>query len=425
MNRRVVRGGAAVLMVAGLAVLGASPASARAPTVSITAPAAGQTVADGTPRISGQATMQNGIIDDVTLTLSSADGNAVPAPNRIAGESRDTVAFTWSPSLPANGRYTVTVRANGTDRPADFNGQEAAQATRDFSVEAPPSTPRNVKAVVEDTREVTVSWSENTEPDLLFYQVQRAVGDGEWSVAGETKTTKYRDERTSQSGGTYKYRVVAVRKGAKADSGVTSQPSSAATVTVPDPPPPPTTTTQPGQTPGEGGTTTSTVPGDGPDGGSAGGSGGSGGGGSGSGSSGSGSAGSSSPGPVITRSGKVDLSGFALLDQTKAPPQKATEAPDPGFNEELPFGERPAGTEESASGPDQSASRIPIDDKSDRRQLFTFVAAGFLAIVLLMHMMWLKGEVDRPALEALQPEPVRPRQPGRLKAAGREGNQTS
>ncbi|HUQ39726.1 MAG TPA: Ig-like domain-containing protein [Acidimicrobiales bacterium] len=394
--------------------------------MSITAPAAGQTVSDSSPRIAGQATMQNGIIDDVTLSLSSAEGNPVPPATRIAGENRDTVAFTWSPSLAANGRYTVTVRATGTDKPADFNGQEAASTTRDFSVEAPPATPRNVKATVEDSREVVVTWSENTEPDLLFYQVQRAVGDGEWSVAGETKTTRYRDDRTAQAGGTYRYRVVAVRKGARADSGVTSQPSAAATATVPDPPPPPTTTTQPGQAPPEGGgTTSSTVPGDGPDGGSAGGSsGGSSGGTSGSGTgsgSGSGSAGSSSPGPVITKSGKVDLSGFALLDQTKAPTQKATEAPDPGFDEELPFGERPADGDESASGEDGAAeSRIPIEDASDRRQLFTFVAAGFLAIVLLMHMMWLKGEVDRPALEALPPEPVRPRQPGRLKAAGRD-----
>jgi hypothetical protein len=403
-------------------LLGA-PARAAAPSVAITTPSNGQTLKDGTPTIQGSASMERGVINDVTVTISSdGGGDPVPPPYRLAGDDRASVTFSWTPSISHNGRYEVVARATGEDRPVDTNGEEVATSTRSFAVEAPPSTPRGVKASVnENTRVVTVKWTPNGEPDMIGYQVQRAVGESsDWAVAGESRDTSYEDKSTADAGGTYKYRVVAVREGAAEGSGVTSNPSSSSEVVVPAAPPPTTAVENPGNG-GDGGgnngggdgggsgTTTSTVPGDSPDpdGSNTGGGGG----------TTTTSRPSSSQGPVIQKAGKVDLSGFNLLDQTKVPQAQSTPGPDEGFSEQLPFGARPTPDDEEGEG-GIAAGRIPLtDDESDRRVMLTFLAAGLLATVLLMHVLWIKGEVDRPVLEPLPPE--RPKEPGRLKAPGR------
>ncbi len=383
-----------------LFALWAVPAQAAAPSVRIAAPAAGAVVADSTPNITGDAQMSDGVIVEVTASLSSDSGRPVPPAHRVGGDGRSSVAFAWTPSLPWNGTYTVTLRATGEDRPFETNGQESAEATRSFAVEAPPAKPRELTVRTDpDSRDVDVAWRKNTEPDILGYQVQRSFDGGEWLVAGETEEPFYRDMSTSQRGGSYRYRVVAIRSGASRDAGVASAPSEPATTTVPKPPASEAPSGGSGGGSGSGSGSTDEGPsGDGSQtGGASPGSGGSGSGSSGS----SGGSGSSPSGPTISRSGRIDLSGFgSLLDQTRAP--EATEIPefDPGFSESLPFESQ---TIREIDGSQELA--VPeggfSDAGSNQAELLKFFAAGLLVTVILMHVLWLRGEVERVPVEVV------------------------
>ena len=369
-----------------------APAQAAAPSVRISSPAAGALTTDSTPNVSGDAQMSDGVVIDVTASLTSDSGRPVPPAHRVSGDGRSSVAFAWTPSLPWNGNYTLTLRATGEDRPVDTNGQESAETTRSFSVEAAPAKPRDLTVRTDsDSRDVDLAWKQNTEPDLLGYQVQRSFDGGEWLVAGESEEAAFRDMSTADRGGTYRYRVVAIRAGASRDAGVASAPSEPATTTVPKPPAKETTSG------GSGGSGSgSSDPGPSGDGGqTGGGSSGSGG----SGSSGSGSGGSGPSGPTISRSGRVDLSGFgSILDQTRAPDATATPEFDPGFSETLPFQSQ---TLDESDGTQELA--VPqggfTDAGSNQAELLKFFAAGLLVTVILMHVLWLRGEVERVPVE--------------------------
>jgi hypothetical protein len=373
-----------------LLALWVAPVQAAAPSVRISSPAAGATTNDSTPNVSGDAQMSNGVVIEVTASLTSEGGRPVPPAHRVSGDGRSSVAFAWTPSLPWNGNYTLTLRATGEDRPVDTNGQESAETTRSFSVEAPPAKPRDVTVRTDpDSRDVDVAWRKNTEPDLIGYQVQRSYDGGEWLVAGESKETDFRDMSTSERGGTYRYRVVAIRAGASRDAGVASVPSEPATTTVPKPPAKETTSGGGGSgSSGSGsGSTDQSPSGDGSQTGGA--------------SPGSGSGGSGPSGPTISRSGRVDLSGFgSLLDQTRAPDATPIPEFDPGFSDTLPFQSQTLnesdGTQELAV-PEGGFS----DAGSNQADLLKFFAAGLLVTVVLMHVLWLRGEVERVPVQVI------------------------
>jgi len=384
MRRGFAAAAAGVLMGLGLWV---QPVSAAAPSVRINTPAENETLGDSTPNVSGDAQMPDGEIIEIIASISSAEGHPVPSAHRIAGDSRPSVAFSWTPSLPYNGPYTLNVQASGEDQPVDSNGRETSTASRSFAIEASPAIPKDVAVRADpDSREVDVTWKVNPEPDILGYQVQRSVDESEWSVAGESKENFFRDTQSANDGGLYSYRVVAIRSGAAADSGVASPPSQAASTTVPNPPG--------GSTGSSGGG--SGDPDTGPSGdGSSSGSGGT----SGSGSSGGTSTRPSSP--TISRAGRVDLSGFgSLLDQTVAPQVQPLPESDAGFSEDLPFQPR---TIIESDG--QTEIAVPDggfqDSGSNQADMLRFFAAGLLVTVILMHVLWLRGEVERVPLEAV------------------------
>lgn len=381
---------AAVALVA-LAVW-VQPASAASPSVRIDTPGNQETLGDSTPTITGGATMSDGEILEIVASLSSPDGHPVPAAHRVTGDGRSSVSFSWTPSLPHNGHYTINVRASGEDQPFDTNGAEASETSRTFAIEASPATPKEVAVRADpDSREVDVTWRKNPEPDLLGYQIQRSVDESEWSVAGESEENFFRDTSTAEDGGLYSYRVVAIRKGASADSGVASPPSEAASTTVPNPPG--------GSSNDSGGGSDGDNDSTG-DGGPSGDGSGSGSGTGGSGGTGGGTSGGARP-PTISRSGRVDLSGFgSLLDRTVAPQVQPAPEPDPGFSEQLPF--QPRTITEPADGeialPDDGGI---TDSGSDQAELLRFFAAGLLVTVILMHVLWLRGEVEKVPLEPI------------------------
>lgn len=382
-GRRFAAAGAGVLIALSV---WAQPVSAAAPSIRINTPAERETLGDSTPNVSGDVQMPDGRILEVTASISSADGHPVPAAHRIAGDGRTSVAFSWTPSLPYNGSYLLNVRASGEDEPVDTNGKETSEANRAFAIEASPSIPKEVAVRADpDSREVDVTWKKNPEPDMIGYQVQRSKDEGEWSVAGETPENFFRDTESASDGGLYTYRVVAIRRGATADSGVASPPSQEKATTVPNPPG--GSNDSPGDQPGE--------PDTGPSGDGSPGSGTSGG------SSGSGSGSGGPRSPTISRAGRVELSGFgSLLDQTRAPEVQPLPEPDAGFSEDLPFQPRTILEQEEIG-------QMPVpeggfqDPSSNQADMLRFFAAGLLVTVILMHVLWLRGEVEKVPLEAV------------------------
>jgi hypothetical protein len=317
--------------------------------------------------------------------------------------------------LALNGSYTTRAVAQGKANSLPTTATETgASDPVTFTVAAKPSPPTGLVASVDAKRVTHLTWAANREADLIGYQVQRAPGrapkDTDWNAVGNTKDTLFDDNGTTAAGGDYSYRVVAVRAGATPSEGVASDPSNVQSVTVASPP---TTTTAPGSKPGSSGSGTGSGTGAGA--GSGTGAGTTGAGSGTAASAGSGSAGGSKP--RLASSGSVDLSNFAaLLDQSRqsglqaggAPRPAGSgdpgEGPDSGFNQALPFkkGANGSGGDEPAVG---DSGALGVLTEHGGRAPVTFIAASLLVTVVLMHLQWLKREVDRVplALPAVAP----------------------
>jgi hypothetical protein len=402
----------------------AAPAAyAAAPTVQLQSPAANATYTSSVVRVAGTASMPSGsLVGNIHMEVLSLNGHGAQAVDVPTSGSRSQ-SFSWpgggNVTLPYNGTYQARATAQGSDGPVDTNGVETGSSPLvTFAVAAKPAPPTGLAATVDQSRVANLTWDANHEPDLIGYQVQRAKGSApkgtDWAAVGNTTGTTYQDTGSASSGGTYGYRVVAVRNGATSDQGVASDPSAAQSVTVASPP---TTTSSPrgsGSGSGAGG---SAAPGGSQA--SSGSSGSTGSGASGTGSSGSGGSGGSTS-PRIATGGTVDLSGFAaLLDQQRNAAQAAAavsgkplagegEGPDTGFEQSLPFKKKGSGggSDEAAVGQDGTA--LGATSEQGTRAPIAFVAASLLATVVLMHLLWLKREVDRVPLPALVPVEEKP-----------------
>jgi hypothetical protein len=387
MTRRALGGLGAALVVA-LVLVGMLPGPALAnqrPAVTISTPADGATVTTSTVAINGQASMNGGRIDGVTVTIASPDGHPVPAPQSFGGNNSSSLSFPWSPQLTWNGTYTVKADASGTETPVDFNGQEFNSDVNTFKVEAPPATPTGVKATVDQAkRTVTISWAANGEPDIIGYGVYRKEGS-DFVPRKSLTATSYTDEIGSLPAGTYQYQVYAARPNADGSQAVVSAPATTAGKVTTSPPPPPTSTTTPAGSSGgsgAGGTTNTTA-----------------------------ASSTGSTKPNLASHGKVDLSGFtALLPNGggKLPASRQTPAPDPGFNETLPFQADGGASPKASSGNGDSiealgGQRLASSSGDDRNSSLVFLAAGLLVTVLLMHALWLRDEVNREPLPAVAP----------------------
>lgn len=398
--RAILGAGMAVAVVFGMA----SPAQAHPTGLDITSPVGAQDQSPGTvdARITpGHSTLTSARVRVVQV------GSEPPRPDLVVtGAPSSSMRFPVS--LPFNGAYRATVTVTFEDRgPLGVVIDEGStEDVEDFTVNAPPVNPTGVKTVVDAaSRAVTVSWAANTEPDMLFYVVQRAKGGStDFAQVGGAishPTTQFVDTTTAEAGGEYRYQVVAVRQSAVKDEGISSDPSvlsADSTATVPDPPVPPTTAAGagPGTTVAAGAAgTASTLP-------------------------------ANSPG-ALTTSGKVDLNGFTnVQSQSQRRTPRTIPPPDTGFQGTLPFAAQPDQEEgeveeggelaELAADSPQFRELGEGDEAADRQRTMAFFAAGLLATVLLMHVLWVKSEVKRVPLEALAPE-------GPLPLANRPGSQ--
>jgi hypothetical protein len=380
-TRRALGGfGATVLVALALVGFVPQPALARTPSVAITSPANGAVLTQPVG-IAGQASMQNGRVDWVQISIESLQGHPVPATNTVPGnDNQAPLGFTWTPPLAYNGNYKVTALAQGTDN-IDFNGPEVTSVAHAFTLNVAPAAPSGVKATVNQTkRTITISWAANPEPDLTGYGVYREDGENllERKIATPEQTS-FTDDIGSLPAGTYRYHVYAARPTASGDGFIPSAPTKTSGKITSAPPPPPTTTTVRGSA---GATTSTTASGTKP--------------------------------PALATRGKADLSGFASLlpsGSARLPAAQSTPAPDGGFDEDLPFnGQAPPGTaDEPAIEDDEqalAAERLASSNEDEPTTL-RFMAAGLLVTVVLMHLLWLRDQVNREPVPAVAPvEPL-------------------
>jgi len=391
--------------------LGAAPATAGDAGSSFASPPAG-TVTTATPGVSGDAHIDGGCLKGIDLVVNGPSGFS-QANTHFDGSGGKDQHFDWNPSptFSYNGAYraVATVHFDPTiSCGVVLGGDTTFTVPREFSVAVLPAKPSITTSSVDRDRQVTVSWTRNTEPDLIGYAVYRIAKSGsgcqgpgasDAPVGGGPPATTFTDPfGTTAPGGVFCYTVKIVRRGATPTEGVYVF-SDPVTVTVPAPPPPPTQPTVPGATtvPGAGGTPapggTPGAPGAPP------------------------GAKPGTGGPALAQSGKVDLSNFAKdLNNARrvAPnlPGPLEIAPAPGgpdvFKPNLPFGS--AGADQTEDGPvtgpgSASASRrLHQSDNSAKVRTAGTFAGGLVATVVLGHLLVLRREIDRPAaLEVAEP----------------------
>ncbi|GAC1307865.1 MAG: hypothetical protein NVSMB16_04150 [Acidimicrobiales bacterium] len=250
-----------------VAPLSAAAAADAPTTVTFTSPATdGMTVT--TPvTLSGTVGRPQGIVDSVDITVRWTDTvNRPPAPHPAQQATMVPATrspnYTWSftPDPAANGRYSVTVVA--TTHSSSSTTQSQTTASRSFFLDVKPAVPANVKTTADPRpRTAHVTWSANTEPDLIGYAVMRAgpkPTDTAKVVGGvDVPQTDFTDTDVAvQPVGTYRYSVVAVRQNADGTKPDLSDPSPETTATFDTPPkaspPPPPPTTQPPLPPPQG-----------------------------------------------------------------------------------------------------------------------------------------------------------------------------
>lgn len=383
MTRRALGGlGSAVVLAVALLGFMPAPASAAAPVISWTSPGASVV---GTVTVSGTVQKDDGRVESVNVSVSAADpGHPVPGNQTWPGDSA-SLGFSRQFTLPYNGYYTVTAEAVARRWPYAVNGPEQATSSRAFRVDTPPVTPASVKAVANQTRRtITLSWAPNQEPDLIGYGVYRKFADGsldDGTFLTRDRTT-YTHELGSEPAGTYQYQVLAARTDADGEPLASDPAQGSAKITSA---PPTTTTTKPtsggGTGTGTGGATTTTK------------------------------AAATGGSPALATRGKADLSGFAALlpsGSTRLPAaaRSATPEPDGSFEQDLPFGARAEGESGSAGDDAQNAlgeESLASSSGDDRPTSLLFMASGLLVTVVLMHLLWLRDEVNREPLPAIEP----------------------
>lgn len=389
-QRVAVLVGAGALSVATL-VAGTAPAGAAPPTVRITQPASDVVFDRATIIVGGSAEQGNGVVvnDIVYRAWLDPDADPLIELRRPIDRAARTVSFAAPLVLERNGDWTITVTATGEDEPVDIGGPEDGTATVEHVlVEAPPAAPTGLQMTIESSAsEASVSWEPNREPDLLRYEVERQTSTNAWeplaTVEAGAPTVAFDESPSRNKAGEHAYRVTAVRPGAISTRPVMRSGPAAVSLN-------PAT-----------GTTSTTTPAPA-------------GGGSGPAESGGNSPGGSSGSngsPASSSGGGTALSALdrLLLARGKTTASTRGQPPDPGFQPTLPFTAGPPDVDEAVAedGPREQAageSSTISEDGPDQTRSLAFFAGGLLATVLLMHSLWIRGEVAR--AERLEPLPA-------------------
>lgn len=326
-----------------------------------------------------------------------------------------------------NGEYRVKITATNAGRGLLAPRIEAHSGERTVFVNNPATAPRNVRlSFSEVSRQVTVRWDANPEPDIVRYVVQERHASEPWKTVGEAPANATSFVRRLSDPGSYRYQVAAQRSDGSNNgtlqsswSGPTSEPKE---VVVPDPrkPAATTTTTGPSEQAGPGpapdqpaGPGAPDVPPGDPSVAA----------GQAEGGEGQGPGGErpaeGSPPPPRASGGllftpiqtgapgsvqsKESFSG-KLVAPPAAPPRKTVEEPeeDTGFDVALPYPKQ--GGQPKDQGPDGFVgvlTRLPdtLSDQ-DRRPLVIPLAAGLLLFVFAMHALYLSRRAEERMVQA-------------------------
>ena len=163
----------------------------------------------------------------------------------------DTTAYPNDGGQAQNRSYIVRITTQGASQSDAFSDGRAPgphSEDRDVIVSNPVSAPRDVRlSFVDNTKQATVRWQPNPEPDIVSYVVQERVGDGAWKSVGQAGGRVTTFTRTLSAPGTYRYQVAALRAGGSGNDTVQSawagpgaEPKQ---IVVAEPPRPETTTT--------------------------------------------------------------------------------------------------------------------------------------------------------------------------------------
>ena len=294
----------------------------------------------------------------VELTVRPLNGSGPPITLRKeippqSGATCQAVTFE-NVELPTNGPYeAVVITSDALDQDPILTGECRGATDRPgtFFMGVRPTAPTAVKAdVTQPLQAATISWNRAPERDVLRYRVLRAKGpDGKFDPIGETAATRTSfTDPSSATGGEFTYRIVAIRRGSGKPGqpefleSEPSAPSQKVTVAPPAPPPAPT-------------------------------------------------------------------AGTARRSTRPSPPSRPRYITpgETGFSETLPFAGGPELAEESGevAGDSGQVEELGANEaRSDSPRSLALLAAGLLATVLAMHLLWVKAEVDREPLEVLRPE---------------------
>jgi hypothetical protein len=155
----------------------------------------------------------------------------------------DTTAYPNDAGAAQNRPYVVRISANG-------QGPTPHSSDRAVVVSNPVSAPRDVRlAFSEPTKQATIRWAPNPEPDITSYVVQERIGDGPWKSVGQAGGQVTTFTRTLSAPGTYRYQVAALRAAGSGKDTIQSAWSGPGAdprqIVVAEPPRPTTTTTAP------------------------------------------------------------------------------------------------------------------------------------------------------------------------------------
>ena len=416
----VIAGTAAVAALA-VAGFGAASAVTDSPAViSFTSPTSAGTVLNQAPLIvQGAVSIPGGFVDGITITVRWSDTatGRVPGPHppssvSIVPDVREAAApWSFQPSTPYNGAYTVTVAA--TTDTGTGTTQEQTSASTSFIANLPPAPPTGIVAASNAAQRTTqLTWAANTEPDLVGYWIVRAgpaASDGGHMIGGvyAPQTSFTDDQVATEPPGSYRYEVLAVRQSGSGNALDVSQPSQEVADSFTTPakavaPSSPATTVAPGRpsTTVAGGHGAAGTSGSSP-------------------AAAGGAAQAASPptaAPVLPPASDALPAYQALLNQAKQT-TVTTAPPDPGFSANLPY--QPDVTHKVITVPVVAPPAVlgPADQGTDgTRETIEFVAAALLLAVVAMFGLILKRSADQAGiLEALAPagtrEPVDTREP--------------
>jgi hypothetical protein len=229
MRKLILAAGAALLAATALArpALAQQSSGDQAPVISWQSPDDGAKLAGQAVHIKARVAFDGGVKSWAVEALAP-DGAGYPGYGTICEKAEggspatvnidcvwDTTAYPNDGGPAQNRPYVVRVTAQGGARSGMFaNGQAPAPRHEDrgVTVSNPVSAPREVHlSFVDSTRQATVQWQANPEPDVASYVIQERVGEGSWKNVGQAggKVTTF--TRSLSAPGTYRYQVAALR----------------------------------------------------------------------------------------------------------------------------------------------------------------------------------------------------------------------